>query len=175
MTLRATPSFTCTSSAQVSGQSCGHAPLTFVTLGSSGRRITRYPFENPVHESLALCELLERDEFIRPMRLRDVARTANDRGHSHLLKQARFGAVGHLARSVWSSRVAWPIARWRRFPRRPAPRLADPFQVDAGLRDRPPASRAPAPAHGLEFPGRGPRARRAAECACRIETRSPWA
>src|ERR1700730_12902172 len=64
------------------------------TALSSCRRIPR--IEDAIHECLALRQLLERNEFIGTMRFGDIAGSTDYGGHAHLLKQPRFGAVGHL-------------------------------------------------------------------------------
>src|SRR5580692_12991207 len=94
----ATPSRTCTSSAQVSGQSCGHAPLTTVmpefSLMPMGSRVTG--LQNAIHEAFALRQLIQSHILVGSMRLRDVAGSADHRRNPHLLKKAGFGAIRHF-------------------------------------------------------------------------------
>src|SRR6185437_3712164 len=53
--------------------------------------------ENSLHEPLASGQLIERHEFVRPVRLCNVPRSADHRGNPHFLEQPAFGAVGNLA------------------------------------------------------------------------------
>src|SRR6266542_5035129 len=51
----------------------------------------------PAHERLASRELVDRHPFVGLMRLRDVPRSANQRGDSGFVEQRGLGAERHLA------------------------------------------------------------------------------
>ena len=51
----------------------------------------------PIHEPLALRELIERDELVGRVRLRDVPRSADHGRDPDLLEQAGLGTVRDLA------------------------------------------------------------------------------
>ena len=54
----------------------------------------------PSHERFAAGELVQAHPFVRLVRLLDVARTTDDRGHRRVVEQRGFGAVGDLVRRV---------------------------------------------------------------------------
>src|ERR1700679_147625 len=91
-------------------------------------------FEDASEKRFALRELLERDELVRAMCLGDVARTQNDRRHTHPLKQARLGTVRYLSGRSASRESHRPLYDGIALGSGETDRLADPFEIDPGLR-----------------------------------------
>src|ERR1700730_5441975 len=98
----------------------------------SSFRIPR--FQNAIHKGLALCQLLQRDKFVGPMSICDIARSTNDRGNPHLLEQPRLRTIGHFAHRRLSGQLHRPLHDCIGFGRGQARGLAGPDEIDSRLR-----------------------------------------